>query len=212
MGGGGLMRPEALLLVGPTGAGKTPLGEVLNERGLRGLRCHHFDFGAELRALAAGGASAEAFCEAEVAFVRRVLDEGALLEDEHFHIAERLLRAFIEKHGVAEDDLVVLNGMPRHVGQAEAVDRLLTVGEVVILSCSAEVVCRRIASDAGGDRGGRDDDCAERIARKLELYRERTEPLAGHYRACGARVRTFQIAADTRPGEIAQRLEGLGRC
>jgi adenylate kinase family enzyme len=206
------MRPEALLLMGPTGAGKTPLGEVLSERGLRGLRCHHFDFGAELRALTRGGVSREGFSDQEVTLVRNLLQEGALLEDEDFHIAERLLRAFIEKHGVADDDLVVLNGMPRHVGQAEAVDRLLTVGEVVILSCSAEVVCRRIASDAGGDRGGRDDDCAERIAGKLELYRERTEPLAGHYRACGARVRTFEVGADTRPGEIAQRLEGLDRC
>jgi adenylate kinase family enzyme len=203
-----VMRPEAMLIVGPTGSGKTPLGDLLQERGLGGRRCHHFDFGAELRALTAAEEEPKPFSAEDVAFVRRVLAEGALLEDEDFHIAEKALGAFMARRSVREDDLVVLNGMPRHVGQAEAVDRLLTVGEVVMLSCTADVVCRRIATDAGGDREGRLDDCVERIGRKLETYRQRTEPLAAHYRACGARVRVFAVEADTRAREIAGRLEG----
>ncbi len=46
-------RNAAILLLGPTGTGKTPLGNVLAVRGWRGLPCLHFDFGANLRELVA---------------------------------------------------------------------------------------------------------------------------------------------------------------
>jgi adenylate kinase family enzyme len=45
--------PKAILLLGPTGSGKTPLGQVLEERGLWGHTCMHFDFGANLREIVA---------------------------------------------------------------------------------------------------------------------------------------------------------------
>jgi len=38
-------RPEAVLLVGPTAAGKTPLGDALQAGGLWGRACRHFDSG-----------------------------------------------------------------------------------------------------------------------------------------------------------------------
>jgi adenylate kinase family enzyme len=44
---------EAILLLGPTGSGKTPLGQVLERRGLWGHRCSHFDFGDNLREIVA---------------------------------------------------------------------------------------------------------------------------------------------------------------
>ncbi|MDW7761659.1 MAG: hypothetical protein SCM96_13625 [Acidobacteriota bacterium] len=44
----------AVLILGPTGSGKTPLGRELETRGHAGRRCRHFDFGAEMRALAGG--------------------------------------------------------------------------------------------------------------------------------------------------------------
>jgi len=46
-------RHPAILLLGPTGTGKTPLGNVLALRGWRGQPCLQFDFGANLRELAA---------------------------------------------------------------------------------------------------------------------------------------------------------------
>ena len=40
---------KAVLLVGPTGCGKSPLGQLLERLGLKGMRCLHFDFGKRLR-------------------------------------------------------------------------------------------------------------------------------------------------------------------
>jgi len=104
---------DALLLIGPTGSGKTPLGNRLEAQGL----ARHFDFGAQLRA----GTGLNA---AEKEFVREVLATGALLENETFYIAEKILRAFMAGH---EDELLVLNGLPRHVGQAVALELLVNV-------------------------------------------------------------------------------------
>ena len=44
-----MQRPSAILLLGPTGSGKTPLGELMERRGFGGRRCRHFDLGDRLR-------------------------------------------------------------------------------------------------------------------------------------------------------------------
>jgi len=90
--------PHAILLLGPTGSGKTPLGEMLQARGLGdGRRCVHFDFGDRLRRIAAGQLGVDELTGADLEFIGDVLDHGALLEDEHFHVAEKILRAFINQ-------------------------------------------------------------------------------------------------------------------
>ena len=89
-------RYSAVLLIGPTGAGKTPLGQLLEQRGLWGLPCLHFDFGRELRR--AAGEDSGLLSEAERELVGRALRTGALLEDEHFPLARKILRQFLTLH------------------------------------------------------------------------------------------------------------------
>lgn len=202
-----MTRNRALLVIGPTGSGKTPLGELLAKEGWGGARCHHFDFGAELRRVAAGEGDRR-FSAEEAALVGDVLERGALLEDQHFIIAEKILRFFIERCAVGPDDVILLNGLPRHAGQAEAVDRLLDVQAVISLSCAPEVVRERIAADSGGDRAGRPDDGLAEVKRKLIIFRERTAPLVERYRAGGARVHEFEVGPGTTPGEILGVLGG----
>jgi len=67
-------RNPAVLLLGPTGAGKTPLGEMIEARGLWGMSCLHFDFGANLRAVV--------MLECSEATVRRRI-EGNVGGDRH---------------------------------------------------------------------------------------------------------------------------------
>ena len=195
------MTHEAILLVGPTGSGKTPLGELLEARGLGGGRCVHFDFGEQLRHVAQAAPSG--FTADEITFVRSVLESGALLEDEHFPIAEKILRGFIEDHAVGEADRVVLNGLPRHVGQAADVGRIVDVQTVLSLSCTPAVVFERIKKNSGGDRADRLDDDESAVVRKLEIYRDRIAPLLAYYRNRGAAVVTIDVGVTTTPAEMA---------
>ncbi len=88
-----MSKHDAILLLGPTGAGKSPLGDCLAEQGLGERRCVHFDFGAQLRHVAEHGG--RGLTEDDVAYVRKVLTEGALLEDETFYIARAILEGFM---------------------------------------------------------------------------------------------------------------------
>jgi adenylate kinase family enzyme len=130
-------RYPALLLLGPTGAGKTPLGNLLQARGLAGRRCLHFDFGASLRQLVERDRPDALVSREDLDFLKQVLQTGALLEDERFSLAERVLRTFLAENRADQQTLVVLNGLPRHVGQAEALDAIVEVQAVVSLRCSA---------------------------------------------------------------------------
>jgi adenylate kinase family enzyme len=201
---------QAILLLGPTGAGKTPLGDCLDEHGLWGCACAHFDFGAQLRRAAGSGGSASAGLSAEqTAVIGEALQSGRLLTDAEFPIAAALLRAFLVERRVGERDWLVLNGLPRHAGQADAIDRFAHVKVVVALRCSPEVVRERIRLNTGGDRAGRTDDSREAVAAKLELYTERTQPLLDHYAARGARLVAIDVDANTPPGDVVARIPTL---
>jgi adenylate kinase family enzyme len=194
-----MSRHQAILLLGPTGAGKTPLGDMLQARGLGTERCVHFDFGQSLRRIASGQLAVNEITAGDRAFIADMLDRGALLENEHFHVAEKVLRAFLAEqcHGQDAHAMVVLNGLPRHAGQADGIGRIVTVRLVVELSCPAETVLRRLAGDPGGDRAGRIDDDPARVRKKLGLYTRRTEALLSHYRSLGAEVITLTVGPAT---------------
>jgi adenylate kinase len=197
---------QAVLLLGPTGAGKTPLGEWLEGNGLWGRRCHHFDFGADLRALAAAGPDAS-FAEHEIHFLRRVLAEGVLLENESFYLAAKLLHAFVARRGIQAAHWLVLNGLPRHTGQARALEEHLRVCAVIQLECDARTVGERLRRDPAGDRALRSDDHHELVTRKLAVYDERTRPLVEFYRQRGTRRIVIPVEADTLPQDIGRQLE-----
>jgi len=199
-------RIEAVLLLGPTASGKTPLGELLADRGLWGRRCLHFDFGSNLRD-AAAGSQHKALPEKDIEVIRWSLQTGALLEDEHFPIAGRILSSFLTSSGAGADDLIVLNGLPRHAGQAERIEDVLHVAAVVYLQCTAEVVRERIRTNAGGDRSERVDDTPDDVPRKLDIFAQRTAPLLEHYRSRGADVICIDVQTDTTPEDIREVLD-----
>jgi len=197
---GEIVEPRAVLLLGPTGSGKSPLGDHLARHGWRGRRCLHFDFGVHLRAVASGGATG--FDADEIAFVQGVLRAGALLENETFFIAGKILEAFLETQDARSRDVLLLNGLPRHVGQAEAVDRILAIDPLLYLDCTPEVVHRRLRLNSGGDRTARVDDDVALVAEKLRIFAERTAPLVAHYRGRGAEVHRRPVGVATRPGDL----------
>ncbi|MHB8902349.1 MAG: nucleoside monophosphate kinase [Thermoguttaceae bacterium] len=205
---------EGILLLGPTGSGKTPLGEQIEAQGLGGRRFVHFDFGEHLRRTAAQERSDTDFSDSDREFLRSVLESGALLEDEHFFLAERVLRRFLRQRCGPPGPEIVLNGLPRHASQAEAVGTMVGVHTVVALQCTEEVILARIKENVGGDRSRRSDDRLGDIRRKLRIFAERTGPLVEYYRRAGRLVVDLPVSAEMTAqaawGELANRLTLAG--
>ena len=129
-----------------------------------------------------------------------------MLEDHQFHIAEKLLLSFVDAKSIKTDDRLVLNGLPRHVGQAASLDVLVNVCLVVYLECPDEVVYRRILTNSGGGRGGRIDDNPDAVAHKLEIFGKRTRPLLAYYTSKRVPIKRVEISQPTAPLEMVKNL------
>ncbi len=200
---------NALLLIGPTGSGKSPLGDAVSKNGLIGFRCRHLDFGSELRRAVSGTEGPATYTDAELRFIHGVLEGGLLLENKHFALAEKIILLFLKRVGFSNKDLLVLNGFPRHEGQAQDIERIARVHALIVLDCSAEEVLRRIRENTGGDRAVRIDDTVELIEKKLKIFRERTAPLVRYYEKTGRSIYHFEVTAKTTPADAYAALSSL---
>jgi adenylate kinase len=193
---------HAVLLLGPTGSGKTPLGDALEHAGIHGHRAAHFDFGSHLRAAVAQPQEYPLLTGNDIALLNRKLRTNALLDNNEFPIAERIVGSFVENRRLGAEDYLILNGLPRHLGQAEAVGKLVTVEKIIYLDCPAQVVLQRILTNAGGDRTVRTDDTFREIENKLNIFRDRTLPLLEFYRSRAVPVRSIRIGNGMRTSEV----------
>lgn len=197
---------KCLLLVGPTGAGKTPLGRVLEERGFQGARVHHFDFGEELRKIA----SNQTKVSQDVAdLVRTILAEGRLLTPEEYFIFLETLNEFIGRRRYKEGEFIVLNGFPRDLKQAEFIEGHLDIVCVINLSVTFEVLYYRLKHDPAGDRKGRTDDNPQLVAKKLAWFFERNIPLVDYYKRKGAKVLEIVVEREDTGETLYQKLLSL---
>ena len=197
---------KAVLLLGPTGAGKTPLGDLLEKKGVNGRKCFHFDFGRNLRRAASGNFCIDLLPSADIDFIKDLLSSGALLENETFYIAEKILTAFIHTNKITENDLIIMNGLPRHIDQARDTAAMLTIQSLIVLECPPEVVHERIRSNSGGDRTRRKDDSLDEIRNKLEIYCGRTLPLLHYFETRNVPLTHIQVNVDTSPEKIISQL------
>jgi adenylate kinase len=118
--------------------------------------------------------------------VKPLYDAGELVPDE---LMIELIRERLEADDV--DEGFILDGFPRTMAQAEAldamlreIDRSLTV--VLQLDVPIDVCVERLSKRA--EEEGRVDDTPEAIRTRLGLYRQETEPVIEHYRAQGCLV------------------------
>jgi adenylate kinase len=163
-----------LLVLGPQGAGKgTQAKRISAEYG-----APHISTGDMFRAL---DMSTDRGRE-----VKAIMDSGQLVPDE---ITVAMIR-----ERLAEPDAeagFVLDGFPRNLAQAEALDEMLgSIGRrldaILFFDVPDSVGTERALSRAALE--GRSDDTPEAIAKRLAVYHAQTEPIIEHYRATGKLV------------------------
>jgi adenylate kinase len=164
-----------LIFLGPPGAGKGTQAARIEERyGIRQLST-----GDMLRAAVAAGTPIGQRA-------KDIMARGELVPDE---VVVQIISERLDQPDCARG--FILDGFPRTVAQAEALEDLLKskgirLDAVVELEVDGSILIERIEKRARETAGGpRADDNAEALKKRLEVYHAQTAPLVAFYRDKG---------------------------
>jgi len=188
-----------MVLLGPPGAGKGTQGQMLAEE----LGIPQIATGDILRAAVKEGS--------ELGHkAKSYMDAGDLVPDE---VMVGIIRDRLQEPDAAEG--YILDGFPRTVAQAEALDDMLVAigqkldqvvhidvdNEVLVERLSGRLICRdcgatyhtrfnppakdRVCDLCGGELFQREDDQEDTVRSRLAVFEERTQPLVEYYRQQG---------------------------
>ena len=166
------MSARRIVLLGAPGAGKGTQAALLVEK----LDVPHISTGDMLRAAVSADTPVGLKAKA-------VMDAGKLVGDDIvIAIAEERLGEADARSGF------ILDGFPRTLAQAEALDELLARLDSGLECCLAltadtEAVVQRLLKRA--EIEGRADDNEETIRERMRVYEEQTAPLLAYYREQG---------------------------
>ncbi len=186
---------NAIVLLGPPGAGKGTVAEVLASRGY----CH-ISTGDLLRD--------QIRTETPLGLeAKEKMDHGCFVPD---HVVVDMIRNLLQNAEVGQK--FQFDGFPRTLVQAEKLDILLqslggTLSQVILLECPDEVIVERLSGrrtcntcgsvyhtvfnpSGKGERCNLDgcklvqrpDDKAETVRKRLGVYADRTAPLINYYK------------------------------
>ncbi len=182
-----------IVFMGPPGSGKGTQSGLLLEK----LKLTALSTGEMLRAAKCSGSE---FGE----MIKLKLDTGQLIEDEH---VLRLVIDSLETPNAAGGAL--LDGFPRTIGQAEALDQYLfsqdkQLNLVIQLIVPVEVLFSRLHGRYVEMANPRPEDHPDFIRRRLDIYETVTKPLEDYYAARGV---LQQIDGLGEVGEVFKRIE-----
>ncbi|MHB8896191.1 MAG: adenylate kinase [Candidatus Geothermincolia bacterium] len=202
-----------IVLLGPPGAGKGTQAERMVEKyGLPQISTGDI-FRANLKQGTALGLEA-----------KKYMDAGELVPDD---VVERIVADRLEADDVSGG--FILDGFPRSIHQAEALDSYLesrgrSIDLVINVAVDPEVLVKRLTgrrmcrdcegithilwnpsaaqgacAECGGELYQREDDNEETVRNRLEVYSRQTEPLIEHYRPSGKIV---DVDGSLEPAEV----------
>ena len=203
-----------IVLLGPPGAGKgTQARRLADSTGMK-----HLSTGDILRAEVAAGSELGLLAKG-------FMDRGDYVPDSH-------IIAMIQKY-IDEPAGVLLDGFPRTVVQAEALDKKLKeagtpIDKVVHMSVDIDELLKRLAGRAvckncqtpynldsqppakagvcdncGGEVVVREDDKPEAVKKRMKIYQELTAPVLDYYKSRGDVV---EIVATGTPDSVFEKL------
>jgi adenylate kinase len=182
-----------IVLLGAPGSGKGTQAALLVQQ----LDLPHISSGELLRAAVKAGTLLGRKA-------KTVIDRGDLVSDEiMLGLIEERLSANDAKNGF------ILDGYPRNLAQAEALDDLLErlgqpVDEALQIDVDVEMLVARIARRAAEE--GRSDDSEEVVRKRMQVYAEQTAPVVDHYAGKGLLSR---VLGDGSIEEVFQRIRGV---
>ena len=166
-----------IVLFGAPGAGKGAQAERISS--LYGMV--HLSTGEMLRSAISSGSDLGARA-------KETIDQGELVPDD---VIVKIVDARMDEDDCGEG--VILDGFPRTVAQAEALDEIMAgkgqrLDHVIEIEVNESVLFARIAKRASERRRtgtARSDDNAETLRKRLAVYHENTAPLLPYYREKG---------------------------
>lgn len=199
-----------IVMFGPPGSGKGTHGKMLAER----LSIPHISTGEMFRHEVKKGTSLGKRLD-------MLMSSGKLVDDSTtIEVLESRLKEHDAAHGY------VLDGFPRNIMQAKALDKLSAPTHVLFIDVAEAVIIQRFASRLicrkceaifgldnmpegkkcpkdGGELYRRPDDSPESVKKRLDEYRSQTMPLADFYRDI---LLSVHVKSETPMAEVYERI------
>ncbi|MCB1067727.1 MAG: nucleoside monophosphate kinase [Simkania sp.] len=179
---------RAVLIFGPPGSGKGTQGKFLSSAGNH----YHLSSGDIFRGLSPESPAGKVY--------HSYASEGKLVPDEiTIEIWHHYVMGLIATNRYFPDEqLILLDGIPRTKHQAEILDSHVEVQKIILLeSKSKDVLVQRLKRRALIER--RFDDSDEKILRsRMEIYEQETIPVLAHY----PEEKIVRFDAELRPLEV----------
>jgi adenylate kinase len=155
--------------------------------------------------------------------VKSYVEKGQLVPDEVVvEVLKQRVASFKRKQGF------ILDGYPRTIEQAEALDKLVTVESIILLTVPDRIIIQRLSSrrickncgevynirylkpklegicdKCGGKLYQRSDDTPKVIKDRIGVYERQTEPILKHYLEKKIPVVDFRTESIDMPPEVA---------